>query len=307
MLIIGSHVSFGKTQLLGATKEAISYGSNTFMFYTGAPTNTIRKEIEDNYTKQALVLMKDNNIDINNVICHAPYIVNLGNASDLDKYNFSKEFIKKELKRCDEMGITKMVLHPGNAIGITSEEGIKNIANALNDILDGTTKCLILLETMAGKGTECGRTTEELASIINQVNNKEQLGVCLDTCHLNDSGYDIANFDKYLDEFDSLIGIDKIKCIHINDSKNDQGSHKDRHANFGLGTLGFEPLINVIYNERIKTIPKILETPYIGDTDDSKERIYPPYKFEIEMIQRKEYNPNFLDKIRQYYQNNSKD
>ena len=255
MLIIGSHVSFGKNQLLGATEEAISYGSNTFMFYTGAPTNTIRKDIENKYTQEAINLMEQNNIDINNVVCHAPYIVNLGNKTDPDKYAFSKEFIKKELIRCDEMGITKMVLHPGNAIGITSEEGLNNIADALNDILDGTTKCLLLLETMAGKGTECGRTTEELSYIINKVNKKEQIGVCLDTCHLNDGGYNINEFDKYLDEFDSLIGIDKIKCIHINDSKNEQGSHKDRHANFGLGSLGFDTLINVIYNERLTNVP----------------------------------------------------
>ena len=219
MLIIGSHVSFGKNQLLGATQEAISYGSNTFMFYTGAPTNTVRKDIENKYTQEAIKLMEDNDIEINNVVCHAPYIVNLGNKTDPSKYEFSKEFIKKELMRCDEMGITKMVLHPGNAIGITTEEGLNNIADALNDILDGTTKCLLLLETIAGKGTECGRTTEELAYIINKVNRKEQLGVCLDTCHLNDGGYDIKEFDKYLDEFDKLIGIDKIKCVHINDSK----------------------------------------------------------------------------------------
>lgn len=301
MLIIGSHVSFGKNQLLGATEEAISYGSNTFMFYTGAPTNTVRKDIDNKYTQEAINLMQANNIDIKNVVCHAPYIVNLGNASDPDKYNFSKDFIKKELTRCDEMGITKMVLHPGNAIGITPEEGLNNIAEALNYILDGTTKCLILLETMAGKGTECGRTTEELAYIINKVDRKEQIGVCLDTCHLNDSGYNIKEFDKYLDEFDSLIGIDKIKCVHINDSKNDQGSHKDRHANFGIGSLGFDTLINVIYNERLTNVPKILETPYIGDTDDSKERIYPPYKYEIEMIRNKEFDPSFLDKIRQNY------
>ena len=301
MLILGSHVSFGKNQLLGATEEAVSYGSNTFMFYTGAPTNTVRKTIEENYTNQAKELMKEKNIDINNVICHAPYIVNLGNASDPDKYNFSKEFIKKELQRCDEMGITKMVLHPGNAIGITKEEGLDNIANALNDILDGTTKCLLLLETMAGKGTECGRTIEELAHIISKVQRKEQVGVCLDSCHLNDGGYDMTDFDSYLDQFDELIGIDKIKCVHINDSKNEQGSHKDRHANFGLGTLGFDTLINIIYNERLKNIPKILETPYIGDTDDSKERIYPPYKFEIEMIKNKQFDANFLDKIRNNY------
>jgi deoxyribonuclease-4 len=301
MLIIGSHVSFGKNQLLGATEEAISYGSNTFMFYTGAPTNTIRKDIENKYTQEAINLMEQNNIDINNVVCHAPYIVNLGNKTDPDKYAFSKEFIKKELIRCDEMGITKMVLHPGNAIGITSEEGLNNIADALNDILDGTTKCLLLLETMAGKGTECGRTTEELSYIINKVNRKEQIGVCLDTCHLNDGGYNINEFDKYLDEFDSLIGIDKIKCIHINDSKNEQGSHKDRHANFGLGSLGFDTLINVIYNERLTNVPKILETPYIGDTDDSKERLYPPYKYEIKMIRDKKFNPLFLEEIRNEY------
>lgn len=304
MLIIGSHVSFGKNQLLGATEEAISYGSNTFMFYTGAPTNTVRKDIEENYTNESKKIMEANNIDINNVICHAPYIVNLGNASDPDKYNFSKEFIKKELKRCDEMGITKMVLHPGNAIGISKEEGLNNIANALNDILDGTTKCLVLLETMAGKGTECGCTTEELAYIINKINKPEQIGVCVDTCHINDAGYNVKEFDNYLDEFDKLIGIDKIKCVHINDSKNELGTHKDRHANFGIGTLGFDILINVIYNERLINVPKILETPYIGDTDDSKERLYPPYKYEIAMIRNKEFNPNFLNEIRQEYQKN---
>lgn len=304
MLIIGSHVSFGKNQLLGATEEAISYGSNTFMFYTGAPTNTVRKDIEENYTNESKKIMEANNIDINNVICHAPYIVNLGNASDPDKYNFSKEFIKKELKRCDEMGITKMVLHPGNAIGISKEEGLNNIANALNDILDGTTKCLVLLETMAGKGTECGCTTEELAYIINKINKPEQIGVCVDTCHINDAGYNVKEFDNYLDEFDKLIGIDKIKCVHINDSKNELGTHKDRHANFGIGTLGFDILINVIYNERLINVPKILETPYIGDTDDSKERLYPPYKYEIAMIRNKEFNPNFLNEIRQEYKKN---
>lgn len=301
MLIIGSHVSFGKNQLLGAAEEAISYGANTFMFYTGAPTNTIRKDIDKSTTERAIDLMKSNNIDIQNVVCHAPYIVNLGNASDPDKYKFSKDFIKKELSRCDEMGITKMVLHPGNAIGISKEEGLDNIANALNEILDGTTKCLILLETMAGKGTECGRTTEELAYIINKVSKKEQLGVCLDTCHLNDGGYNISKFDEYLDEFDKLIGLDKIKCIHVNDSKNELGTHKDRHANIGIGTIGFNNLINVIYNEKFANVPKILETPYIGNTDDSKERLYPPYKYEIEMIKNKTYNQNFLNEIRNEY------
>lgn len=302
MLIIGSHVSFGKDQLLGATKEAISYGANTFMFYTGAPTNTIRKEIDLKKTFEATKLMQENNINLENVICHAPYIVNLGNKKDDKKYEFSINFIRNELKRCDTMGITKMVLHPGNAVGITKEEGINNIANALNKILDGTTKCLILLETMAGKGTECGGTTDEIAKIIDQVENKEQIGVCLDTCHLFDSGYDISLFDNYLEEFQTKVGLDKIKCIHINDSKNLLGSHKDRHANFGIGNIGFDTLINIIYNNKLINIPKILETPYIGDTDEDKNRLYPPYKFEIEMIRNKKFNPNFLNEIRKYYQ-----
>jgi len=271
------------------------------MFYTGAPTNTVRKDIEESYTQKAQALMEEKGIDINNVICHAPYIVNLGNASDPEKYKFSQEFFKKELKRCDEMGITKMVIHPGNAIAITKEEGLDNIANAINNILDGTTKCLLLLETMAGKGTECGCTTEELAYIIDKIQKKEQIGVCLDTCHINDGGYSIADFDNYLDEFESKIGIEKIKCVHVNDSKNDQGAHKDRHANFGIGTIGFDSLINVIYNSRLENVPKILETPYIGETDESKERLYPPYKYEIEMIKNKKFNPEFLEQIRNEY------
>ena len=271
MLIIGSHVSFGKNQLLGATEEALSYGSNTFMFYTGAPTNTVRKEIDKKTTEKALTLMKENDINIENVICHAPYIVNLGNASDPDKYSFSKNFIKKELARCDEMGITKMVLHPGNAIGITKEKGLDNIASALNEILDGTTKCLVLLESMAGKGTECGRTIEELAYIINKVERKEQVGVCLDTCHLNDGGYNIKDFDSYLDEFDKQIGIDKIKCIHINDSKNPYESHKDRHEKIGEGYIGLDAMAAIINNPRVKHLPFLLETP--NELDGYKEEI----------------------------------
>jgi len=293
MLIIGSHVSFGNNQLLGALEEALSYKSNTFMFYTGAPTNTIRKDINDEYTYQALTIMKDNNIDINNIICHAPYIVNLANSNDLDKYNFSINFIKQELQRCDEMHITKMVLHPGNAVGITKEEGLNNIVNAINKILDGTTKCKILLETMAGKGTECASTIEEMSYLINNITKKDQIGVCLDTCHINDSGYNLKEFDTYLEEFNNKIGLKYIECIHINDSKNEI---------IGVGTIGFNTLINIIYHPKLENIPKILETPYIGDTDDSKERLYPPYKYEIEMIRNKEYDSEFRNKIRKEYQ-----
>lgn len=302
MLIIGSHVSFGKDQLLGSVKEALSYNANTFMFYTGAPQNTIRKEIDENNTKKAIELMKENNIDINNVICHAPYIVNLANNSDESKYTFSKDFIKKELIRCDEMGVTKMVLHPGSAVNVTREEGLNNIVNALNEILDGTTKCKILLETMAGKGNELGINLEEMKYLIDGIKNKEQIGVCLDTCHLNDAGYDISKIDDYLNEFDKKIGLTYIECVHVNDSKNEIGAHKDRHENIGIGTIGFDNLLNVIYHSKLEKTPKILETPYIGDTDDSKERLYPPYKYEINMIKNKKYDSKFLDDIRKEYQ-----
>ena len=301
MLIIGSHVSFGKEQMLGALKEALSYGANTFMFYTGAPTNTIRKSINHDKVVEAKKMMLENAIDITHVICHAPYIVNLVCNIDLDKYQFSIDFIRNELKRCDEMGITKMVLHPGNAVGIIKQEGLDNIVEALNQILDGSMQCRILLETMAGKGSECGSTIDEMKYIIDSVKNKEQIGVCVDTCHISDAGYAINHFEEYLDEFDVKIGIDKIGCIHVNDSKNIVGSHKDRHANIGMGMIGFENLCSVIYHEKLENVPKILETPYIGDTDEAKERLYPPYKYEIEMIRNKEFDEMFLEKIRNAY------
>ena len=301
MLLIGSHVSYGKEGLLSCVEEALSYNANTFMFYTGAPANTARKAINPDEVRKAHELMKQNNIDINNVICHAPYIVNLANKKDLNKWYFSIDFIKKELRRCDELGVNKMVLHPGNAVGISKEEGLDNILEALNDILSDSSNCTILLETMAGKGTECCSTIEELSSLIKSVTNQDRIGVCLDTCHLNDAGYDINNFQEYLEELTNSISITKIKCIHLNDSKNPLGSHKDRHANIGHGTIGFEALLNVAYNKELENIPKILETPYIGNNEDSKEKPYPPYKFEISMIRTKEYDDDYFSKIIEDY------
>ena len=282
MLTIGSHVGFTKDkQLLGSLEEALSYGANTFMFYTGAPQNTARYPINDGLTLEALELMKKNNIDYSKVIVHAPYIINLANDSDPEKFKFSVNFLIQEVERCDMLGIKNMVLHPGSHVGLGEKTGIHNIIRGLNQILDKG-KCNILLETMAGKGTEVGRTIDEIAEIIDGVMYKDRIFVCLDTCHLNDAGYDISEFDKYLDEFDKKIGINKIKCIHINDSKNPLGAHKDRHENIGYGTIGFDNLINVIYNERLGDIPRILETPYVND--------FAPYKFEIENIRKKEFN-----------------
>lgn len=289
-MIIGSHVSFGADQLLGSAKQAKSYGANTFMFYTGAPQNTIRKEIDDNKTQEALKYMQENNIDINNVICHAPYIINLANRENEVSWNFSCSFLKNEISRITKMGVNYIVVHPGNSLKMDREVALDNIASAINLIIDENTKPMILLETMAGKGTECGKSMEELKTILDKIILKDKVGICLDTCHLNDSGIDIKKFDEYLDDFDKLIGLDKIKCIHINDSKNEIGTHKDRHANIGYGTIGFDNLINVLYNDKLKNVPKILETPYIEE--------YPPYKLEIEMILTKKFNPNLYEDIK---------
>ena len=295
-MIIGSHVSFGKDQLLASAQTAVSFGANTFMFYTGAPQNTIRAELKRDITEKAWEYMKENNIDINNVICHAPYIINLANKEKIESWNFSISFLKNEIKRITEMGVHYIVVHPGNALKLDREEALANIALALNFIIDEDTKPMILLETMAGKGSECGINIYELKSILDKVNLKDKVGICLDTCHLNDSGVDIAKFDEYLSVFDSEIGLDKVKCVHVNDSKNVIGSKKDRHANIGFGTIGFDNLLNVIYNPKLKDIPKILETPYIKE--------YPPYKFEIAMIESKKFNPSLESDVENYYKNN---
>lgn len=294
-MIIGSHVSFGKDQLLASAQTAVSFGANTFMFYTGAPQNTIRAELKRDITEKAWEYMKENNIDINNVICHAPYIINLANKEKIESWNFSISFLKNEIKRITEMGVNYIVVHPGNALKLDREEALSNIALALNYIIDEDTKPMILLETMAGKGSECGINIYELKSILNKVNLKDKVGICLDTCHLNDSGVDIAKFDEYLSVFDSEIGLDKVKCVHVNDSKNVIGSKKDRHANIGFGTIGFDNLLNVIYNPKLKDVPKILETPYIGE--------FPPYKFEIDMIESKKFNPSLESDVENYYKN----
>ena len=299
MLIIGSHVSFNKdSQLLGSVREALAYNANTFMFYTGAPQNTKRIPINDEKTYEAFKLMKDNNMDLRNIIVHAPYIINPANTENLD---FSINFLRQELDRVEKLGITKLVLHPGSHVQLGEDIAIKNIIYVLNSCLLSDTKVDICLETMAGKGTEMGINFDQLKKIIDGVLYKDKVKVCLDTCHLNDAGYDLKEFDVILDEFDKKIGIDKIACVHINDSKNILGSHKDRHENIGLGTIGFDNLINIIYHEKLKGVPKILETPYITNGIDEKNKIYAPYKFEIEMIKNKKMNTNLLEDIRNYY------
>ena len=286
-LIIGSHVSFNnKKQLLGSVEEAISYNANTFMIYTGGAQSTMRSAINDELTYEGYKLMLENNINTKNVIVHAPYIVNLANKSDKTKYDFYIDFFIKELDRCKMLGLDKIVLHPGSATTCSKEEAIENIAHGINLVYKSTTNTMILLEFMAGKGTEVGTSIDELKAIIDKIDDKDRIGVCLDSCHMNDAGVDISKIDDFLDEFDSKIGIDKIKCFHINDSMNQINSHKDRHANIGYGTIGFNNLLNIVYNKRLEGIPFILETPYINRNQSDA---YAPYKMEIESIRKKEF------------------
>ena len=285
-MIVGSHVSFSGKQLLSSTLEAISYNASAFMFYTGAPQNTVRSKINDEYTKEAIKLMNEHNIDINNVICHAPYIINLANNKDESKYEFSKNFLKGEITRCEELGVKYIVLHPGSSVGIDRLIALDNIIDALKQVLEGDENVTILLETMAGKGTELGINIDEIKYIIKSVNSNK-LGVCLDTCHLNDSGVDINNFEVYLNIFDKEIGLDKIGCVHINDSKNPLGARKDRHENIGFGTIGFDPIYKVCTSARLKDVPKILETPYINGKA--------PYKEEIEELRSNKFNHNLKE------------
>ena len=280
MLYIGSHVGFSKnSQLLGSLDEALSYNANTFMFYTGAPQNTMRYAIDDELTNKAYEKMKENNVLLEKVIVHAPYIINLANPEE-DKHDFAINFLKQEVSRCEKLGIKNMVLHPGSHVGGGIENGIKLIIDGLNKVLEEDKNVCILLETMAGKGSEVGFQFSQIKEIINGIKKKELIGVCMDTCHIHDAGYDLNDFDKVLDEFEKEVGLKYIKCVHINDSKNPCGAKKDRHENIGKGYIGLDNLIKVIYNKRLDDIPKILETPYI----DEKA----PYKEEIELIRKYE-------------------
>lgn len=293
-MLIGSHVSMsGKKMLLQASEEAASYGASTFMIYTGAPQNTRRKPIEELNIEAGQAHMKKHGIS--NIVVHAPYIINIGNTTKPEVFSLGVEFLQKEIERTEALGAKDIVLHPGAHVGAGEEAGIKKIIEGLNEVLSNDNTVRIALETMAGKGSECGKTFEEIAMIIDGVTHNERLSVCMDTCHIHDAGYDIINdFDGVLNDFDKLIGIDRIKVVHINDSKNVLGAHKDRHENFGFGEIGYDALINIVYHDAFKEIPKILETPYVGTEKKDKK---PPYGFEIEMIKNKQYDPELLEKI----------
>ncbi|MFR6512838.1 MAG: deoxyribonuclease IV [Ruminococcus sp.] len=298
MLKIGSHVGMkGKEMLLGSAKEAVSYGANTFMFYTGAPQNTRRKDINELNIDAAWEYMTSHNIE--EIIVHAPYIINLGNAVKPETFELATEFLAKEIERTIACRSHTLILHPGSHVGEGVDIGTAQIIKGLNEVLTHDTDCYIALETMAGKGSEIGRSFEELARIYDGVICNEKLRVCFDTCHTSDAGYDIIHhFDDVIDKFDQILGKEQIAVFHINDSKNIPGAAKDRHANIGFGEIGFDALNYIVHHKDFENIPKILETPYVPDLENAKKS-YPPYKYEIEMLRNNTFNPNLLDLIRE--------
>ena len=295
-MILGSHVGMsGREMLLGSAKEAVSYGADTFMFYTGAPQNTRRKDISELNIGPAWEYMKEHGI--NDIIVHAPYIINLGNAVKPETFSLATEFLAKEIRRTISCRSHTLILHPGAHVGEGAETGTAQIIKGLNEVLSADTDCYIALETMAGKGSEIGRSFEELARIYDGVIHNEKLRVCFDTCHTSDSGYDIIHhFDDVMDGFDRIIGKDQIVVFHINDSKNAPGAAKDRHENIGFGEIGFDAINYIVRHPDFENVPKILETPYIPSPENPKKS-YAPYKYEIEMLRKGEFDPELKEKI----------
>ena len=293
-MLIGSHVSMsGKKMLEGSAEEAHQFGESTFMIYTGAPQNTRRKNINDLNIEKGHKVMEQ--YGLSNIVVHAPYIINIGNTTKPEVYELGVNFLQNEIERTQAIGAEDIVLHPGAHVGAGADKGINQIIKGLNEVLTHDHDVRIALETMAGKGTEIGRSFEELARIIDGVTHNDRLSICFDTCHTHDAGYNIKNdFDGVLNEFDKIIGIDRIKVVHVNDSKNEQGAHKDRHENIGFGYIGFDALNNVVHHEAFKDIPKILETPYVGEDKKNKK---PPYRFEIEMLKSQIFDPKLKEKI----------
>ena len=284
MIKLGSHVGMaGKDMFLASVKEAESYGANVLMLYTGAPQNTRRKEIKDlniekgwEYAAQA---------GINEIVVHAPYIINLANTVKPEIFTLAVEFLEKEIIRTAAMRSKILVLHPGSCLDAGVDAGTAQIVKGLNQVLDqNEDDVFIALETMAGKGSEIGRSFEELARIYEGVHKKERLRVCFDTCHVNDAGYDLVHdYEGVFQHFDEVLGLGQIAVFHINDSMNPCGTHKDRHANIGKGYLGEEVLKKLVHDLRFEEIPKILETPWLCEEGSDKKTI-PPYKEEIRQL-----------------------
>lgn len=290
-VLIGSHIGLSAPNyFLDTCKIAVSLGETAFMFYSGAPQNSLRISVEKLKIKEGQDFLEKNDIKLDNIIVHAPYIINLANTIDKTKFEFSVNMLKTEIFRTNAFGCKILVLHPGSTLGADVKSSLDKIVEGLDSIFkDDNTEVIIAIETMSGKGNEVGKTFDEISYIINNSKYPNRIGVCLDTCHINDAGYCVDDIEGVLSSFDQIIGLDKLKVIHLNDSKNSISSHKDRHENIGFGTIGFDTLDKYVFNSKLKNIPKILETPYIGDT--------PPYKYEISMLLAKKFDPEFRNKI----------
>ena len=289
-LLIGSHVGMNAPDYyLGSVKEAISYGSTTFMFYTGAPQNSYRKPLGELKIEEGRALLKEQGFNENNIVVHAPYIINPANKNRPDLLELTIKTLINELRRTAAFGAKILVLHPGNHLGLGSEEAIKTLAENLDTILsqDGT-DVKIAIETMAGKGSEIGTCFEDVRKIIDLCHYQDRLGVCLDTCHVHDAGYNVDEADDLLAEFDRIISLKRLLVVHVNDSKNIRGAHKDRHENLGYGEIGFDALCRLANHPLFKDIPKILETPYINENA--------PYSDEIRMLRDEKFIDNWKDK-----------
>ena len=288
-LLIGSHVGMnGPDYYLGSVKEAISYGATTFMFYTGAPQNSFRKPLNELKIEEGRALLKEQGFDESKIVVHAPYIINAANKNRPDLLNLSMTTIISELRRTAAFGAKILVLHPGNHLGLGAEEGIKTLVESLDQIFaeDGT-DVKIAIETMAGKGSEIGTCFEDVKKILDLCSYPERLGVCLDTCHVHDAGYNVNEPNELLAEFDRIIGLDRLLVVHLNDSKNIRGAHKDRHENLGYGEIGFDALCKIANHPLLKSIPKILETPYINEKA--------PYSDEIRMLRDEKFIDGWKD------------
>ena len=290
-IYLGSHVSMSSPDFyLGSVRSALEWGENTFMFYTGAPQNSYRLPLERLKIEEGRKLLKENNIDESKIIVHAPYLINLGSKEKNDNYELAKKLVINELQRTKAFGCKTLVLHPGNHLKASKIEGLNNIVEGLNYIFENdNTDVKIALETMSGKGSELGTTFEDINYIINNCKYSDRLGVCLDTCHINDYGYDVRDIDHILDEFNQIIGLEKLLVVHVNDSKNPIGAHKDRHDNIGYGTIGFETLSKYIHHPLLINVPKILETPYVNEK--------PPYKKEVEMLLNNVFEDNWRENL----------
>lgn len=290
-IYLGSHVSMSSPDFyLGSVRSALEWGENTFMFYTGAPQNSYRLPLERLKIEEGRKLLKENNIDESKIIVHAPYLINLGSKEKIDNYELAKKLVINELQRTEAFGCKTLVLHPGNHLKASKIEGLNNIVEGLNYIFENdNTDVKIALETMSGKGSELGTTFEDINYIINNCKYSDRLGVCLDTCHINDYGYDVKDIDHILDEFNKIIGLEKLLVVHVNDSKNPIGAHKDRHDNIGYGTIGFETLSKYIHHPLLINVPKILETPYVNEK--------PPYKKEVEMLLNNAFEDNWRENL----------